>query len=143
MGDGEGRHQRRDVPPAEAGRRRQTQVAARLHAAGRNARLGVLHIVDDALAVLEERRAFEGQGELASGAHQQLDAEPLLERVDAAADDGGRYTLRVGGRRQAALRRDGNEGFDLLETVHGGIGARMHTQPCVHALVPKWQCASD
>jgi hypothetical protein len=79
--------------------------------------------VDDALTVLEERRTFEGQGELAGGAHQQLDAEPLLERVDAAANDGGRHALSLRGCRQAALGRDGDEGFDLLETVHGGVGA--------------------
>ena len=123
MRDGEGRHQRRNMPPPEPGRRRQPQVAARLHAARRDARLGVLHVVDDALAVLEKRRAFEGQRDLARGAHQQLDAEPLFERVDAAADDGGRDALGLRRGRQAALGRDGDESFDLLETVHGGAGA--------------------
>jgi hypothetical protein len=77
-------------------------MAARLHAARRHAGFGVLHVVDDALAILEERRAFEGQRELARRAHQQLHAEPLLERVEAAADDRRRDAF-ARGRRQAAL----------------------------------------
>jgi hypothetical protein len=111
-------HERRDVPPAEAGRRGNAQVTARLDAAGGHARLRVLHVVDHALAVLEERRALERQRELARGTHQQLDAEPLLERVEAAADDRRRDAFRVRGRRQAALCRDRGKRFDLLEPVH-------------------------
>ena len=62
-------------------------MAARFHAARRHARFGVLHVVNDALAVFEKSRAFEGQRDLAGRAHQQFDAEALFERVDAAADD--------------------------------------------------------
>ncbi len=74
--------------------------------------------MDDALAIFEKRRALEGQRDLARGADQQFDAEALFERVDAAADDGGRdaFGERRGG--QAALRRDGDESLDLFETVH-------------------------
>jgi hypothetical protein len=94
-------------------------MAARLHAARRHAGLGVLHVVDDALAILEKRRAFEGQRDLACSAHQQFDAKALFECIDAAADDRGRdaFGERRGG--QAALGGDGNESLDLLETVHG------------------------
>ena len=63
-------------------------------------------------------RAFEGQRDLARRAHQQFDAEALFERVDAAADDGRRHALGRSRGRQAAFGRDGDEGLDLLETVH-------------------------
>ncbi|KOT02782.1 hypothetical protein DM50_4157 [Burkholderia mallei] len=117
-------YERRDVAPAEARGRRHPQMPARLHAARGHARLGVLHVVDDALAILEERRAFERQRELARGAHEQLHAEPLLERVKPAADDRGRDPFRMRGRRQAAFRRNRGERFDLFEAIHPVCGRR-------------------
>ena len=93
-------------------------MAARLDAARRHAGFGVLHLVNDALAVFEKGRAFEGQRDLARGAHQQFDAETLFERVDAAADDGRRDAFGRSRGRQAAFGRDGHESLDLLETVH-------------------------
>jgi len=117
--DGESRHQRRDVPTPEPGRRGKPQMAARLHAARRHARLGIVHVVKNALTVFEKRRAFERQRDLAGGTHQQFDAEALLERVDTAADDRRRHAFGERRRRQTAFCGDGNEGLDLLETVHG------------------------
>jgi hypothetical protein len=93
-------------------------MPARLHAARRHARLRVLHVVDDALAVFEKRRALEGQRDPARRAHEQFHAEALFQRIEPPADHGGRNAFGLRRRRQAALRRDGRERLDLLEAIH-------------------------
>ena len=55
---------------------------------------------------------------LARRAHQQLHAQPRLERVDAPADDRRRDAFGCRGGGQAAAGGDGDEGFELLEFVH-------------------------
>ena len=74
----EARHQRRHVAAPEAGRRRDAQVAAGLDAAGAHAGFGIGQVGQQALAVFEEGAAFVRQRDAARGAHQQLDAQPLL-----------------------------------------------------------------
>ncbi|MNM75115.1 hypothetical protein D3C81_868880 [compost metagenome] len=114
----EQRHQRRHVLAAVAGRRGHAQVAAGLDAAGRDAGLGVVQVVQDALAVFQEGRAFKGQADLARGTYQQLHAQPLFQCIDAAPDDGWRHAFRRCCRRQAAARGDGYKSLQLFEMVH-------------------------
>jgi len=71
-----------------------------------------------ALAVFEEGAALVRERDAARGAHQQLHAQPLLQRIEAATHDGGGHALRARGRRQAALGGNRDEGFELLELVH-------------------------
>ena len=92
-----GRHQRRHVPAPEAGRRRQPQVAAGLHAAGRHAGLGARHVGQEALAVVQKRSALMRQRDAPRGAHQQLDAQVFFQRVEPAADHGRRHALGARG----------------------------------------------
>jgi hypothetical protein len=54
------------------------------------------------LAILEKGLPLEGNGQLARGAQQQLDAEPGFQRIEPAADDGRRHAFDAGSRRQAA-----------------------------------------
>jgi len=108
----------RNVRAAEAGRRRQFQVPARLDAAETDRRLGVGEVVQEALAVFEKGLAFEGQGQLARRAREQAHAEARFERIEAAADDRRRHALGARGCRQAAARRRFDEGSDLLELIH-------------------------
>ncbi|MNL37904.1 hypothetical protein D3C87_1600810 [compost metagenome] len=98
----EQRHHWRHVLAAEAGRGGHAQVAAGLDAAGGHAGLGVVEVVEDALAVLEKGGAFERQRDFARGAYQQLYAEPFFQRIDAAPDDRRRHALGGGGSREAA-----------------------------------------
>lgn len=44
-------------------------------------------------------------------AQQQLDAQALLQRIDAAPHDGRRRALGLGGRGEAAARGHGDEEF--------------------------------
>ena len=125
------RHQRRHVPAAEAGRGRHAQMAAGLDAAGAHAGFGIGELDQQALAVLEKGAAFVRERDAPRGAHQQLDAEPLFQRIEPPAHDRGRHAFRLGGRRQAAARGHGNEGFKLFESVHrerndAPAGARRH-----------------
>jgi hypothetical protein len=112
-------HERRHVPPAEAGRGGDAQVAARLHAAGAHAGLGGRQVGQQALAVLEEGAALVGERDAAGGAHQQLHAQAFLQRIDATAHHRGGDALGGGRRGEAALGGHRDEGFDLLELVHG------------------------
>jgi hypothetical protein len=52
------------------------------------------------------------------GAHQQLHAQVLFQRVEPPAHDGRRHALGLGGRRQAALGGHRDKGFEGLEFVH-------------------------
>jgi hypothetical protein len=78
---------------AEAARRRHTQVAARFHAASADAGFGAGQVGQQALAVFEEGAAFVGERDAPRGAHQQLDAQARLQRVDAPADHRRRHAL--------------------------------------------------
>ncbi|KAF7962851.1 hypothetical protein AWV80_16760 [Cupriavidus sp. UYMU48A] len=66
----EQRHQRRYVLASIAGRSGHAQMAAGLHATRGDAGLGIVQVVEDALAVLQEGRALKGQADLACGADQ-------------------------------------------------------------------------
>ena len=113
--------QRRHVLTAETRRRRHLEMTAGTHAAERHRGLGIGQIIEQALAVFKKGLPLEGNGQLARGAQQQLDAEACLQRVDAAADDCRRHILRPRCRRQAAARGHGDKGFDLLQTIHGDL----------------------
>jgi hypothetical protein len=114
----EGGHQRRQVAPAEPGRRGDAQMAAGLDAASRDAGLGVVDVDQQALAVLQEGAALVGEADAAGGAQQQLDAQPRLQRVHAPPDDGRRHALCQCGGGQAALGGRGHEGLHLLQAIH-------------------------
>ena len=92
------------MPAAKAGRRGDAQVAAGLDAAGRDAGLGIGQVGQQALAVLQKGAAFVRQGDAPGGAHQQLDAQPLFQRVEPAPHDGRRYAFSQAGCRQATSR---------------------------------------
>ncbi|MNS92646.1 hypothetical protein D3C72_1267890 [compost metagenome] len=111
-------HQRRHVLAAVARRGGHAQVPAGLDPARRDAGLGVVQVVQDALAVFQEGRAFKGQADLARGPYQQLDAQALLQRVDAPPDDGRRHAFSRRRCGKAAARRDGYKGLQLFEVVH-------------------------
>ena len=128
VGRDEGGHERRDMAPAEARGRRDPHVAARLDAAERHRGLGIGDVVEDAVAVLQERFALEGEREPPGRAHQQLHAEAGLERVDAPPDHGGGDALRLGGTRQAAASHHRGEGFQLLQSVHVDPGRLRSSQ---------------
>jgi hypothetical protein len=82
-----------------------------------------------ALAVLKEGAAFVRQCDAPCGAHEQLDAETLFQGIDAAANHRRRHALGQGRGGQAALRGDGDKGFDLLEPVHGLIMGNSRINP--------------
>ena len=67
-----------------------------------------------ALAALQEGAALMGQRDAAGGAQQQLDAQALLQCVDAPADRRRRHTVGMGCGRQAAFGGHRHQRFDLL-----------------------------
>jgi hypothetical protein len=75
--------------------------------------LGLFQLGQDALAVFQEGRALIGQRQFARGTLQQLDAQALFQRIEAAADHGRRNALGAGGSRQAALGNHIDKGRDL------------------------------
>ena len=114
------RHQRRHVAPPKACRRRDAQVPAGLDATRRHAGLGIGYVREHALAILKEGAAFVRQADAARGAHQELDAQVLLQGVEPPAHDGGRHAFGPRRRREAATRGNRDERLEGLEFVHGG-----------------------
>lgn len=53
------------------------------------------------------------------GAHHQLDAQALFQRVDAPANDGSGYALGLRCCGKATLSSYRGEGFDLFKFIHG------------------------
>jgi hypothetical protein len=94
-------------------------MSARLDAAGRHARLGVVHVVDDALAVLEKRRALERQRDTRvvrtnSFTPRRSSSASMRRPMIAGATPSRARPPKT------ALRGDDREGFDLLESIHLG-----------------------
>jgi len=112
------RHQRRHMAAAEAGRRRDAQVAAGLDPAGRDAGLGIGDVGQQALTIFQKSATLMRQADAARGAYQQLDAQPFFQRIQPPAHDGRCHTLGMGRGGQAATRGHGDKGFHLLELVH-------------------------
>ena len=81
--------------------------------------------MDDPLAILEKRRTFERQRQTARGAHEQLHAEPLFQRVEPPADHRGRNALDLRRCGETPLCDDRHKSFDLLEAVHVRAFVRM------------------
>ena len=106
------------MAPSKAGRGRHPQVAAGLDAASGHAGLGVGHIAQQALAVLQKGTALVGQGDAPRGAHQELDAQVLLQRVQSAPHNGRGHAFGAGGGGQAALGGHCHKGFEGFEFVH-------------------------
>jgi hypothetical protein len=79
---------------------------------------GIGHIRQNALAVLQKRAAFVGERDAPGGANQQLDAQTLLQTIQAAPHDGRGHAFGVGSGSQTAARSHGHEGFELLEFIH-------------------------
>ena len=91
------RNQGRHVTPAEAGGRGHSQLAGHSLRAGADRALGLLEVVQDALAILEEAQALGRERETAGSALGEFHTEPGLERVEAAAHHGRRDALVSGG----------------------------------------------
>ncbi|MNV87911.1 hypothetical protein D3C71_1820710 [compost metagenome] len=113
------RHQRGDVAAAKSSGCGDAQMACRLDAAFRHAGLGIGHIGQQALAVFQKRAALVREADAAGGAHQELHAQVLFERIQPTAHDGGRHALGLGGCSEAAARGHRYKGFEGLEFVHG------------------------
>ena len=84
------------------GGRGDAQMARGLDAALGHAGLGIGQVSQQAMAVLQKGAALVGERDAPGGTHQQLDAQALLQPVQAAPDDGRRHALGLGRRRQAA-----------------------------------------
>ncbi|MNT11087.1 hypothetical protein D3C72_1459490 [compost metagenome] len=103
------RQERRHMAAAKTRRRRDAQMPGGLDAARADAGLDIGQIGEQALAVLQKGNAFVREGEFARGAHQQLDAQALLQRIQAAAHDGGCHAFGLGGGGEAATRSNGDK----------------------------------
>ena len=114
----EGGNQRRHDLPSETGGRGNAQMATRSRAALRGLRLGIFEIVQDALAVFEERQPFIGQRYLARRPLQQFHPQACLERIEPPANHRRSHALGARRRRQAAARCDIHESGDLFELIH-------------------------
>jgi hypothetical protein len=106
------------VPAAESGGRADTQQPRCPRAACPDCRVSAGHFVEDALAVFQIGGAFVGQRKLACRAQHQFHAEPFFQGIDAPTNHGRLHAFELGNRRKTALSCDGNEGLNLLETVH-------------------------
>ena len=103
------RHQRRHMATAKPGRCGDAQMPTGLDAPGRHTGLGIGHIGQHPLAVLQERTALVRQGDAPRGAHQQLHAQARLQRIQAPPHDGRGHALCHRSRRQTASGGDGNK----------------------------------
>ena len=108
------------MAPTKTGRRRDSQMATGPHAAGRNAGLGIGKVSQQALAILHEGAALVRERYAPRGAHQQLDTQVRLQRVQPTPHDGGRHALGVGRRGEAAAGGHRDEGLNGFEFVHRG-----------------------
>ena len=89
------------------------------HAAERHRRLGVGHVVEDALAVLEEGPPSKVSVSLRVAQHQP-DAERSSSASSRRPTMAG-VTLSHARCREAAARCRGDKGRDLLEVIHALI----------------------
>jgi hypothetical protein len=121
VGVEEGLEMRRDVHAPERGRRRDAQGAARLAGAAGDPGLGLLDRAEDRDDPLIEALAGLGQRELAGGALEQADAEPILQAADALGDDGRREAELAGGGGHALGRDDMGEDVEVAEPVHASL----------------------
>ena len=97
-------HQRRHVPAAKPGGRRDAQVTTGLDAASRHAAFGSGKIGQQALAVFQKGTALVGERDAPCGAYQQLDTQSLLQGVKPTTHDGRRNPFSQAGCREAAPR---------------------------------------
>ena len=126
-------HQGRHVAAPKACRGRDAQMAVGPHAPGRHAGLGIGHVGQQALAVFEEGGAFVREADAPRGAHQELDAQVLLQCIEPPPHDGRRHALGARCCRQAAARGHRHERLEGLELVHGG---NYRDKVCPHAAEP-------
>ena len=75
---------------AKACGRSDAQMPAGLDAASADTGLGIGYIGQHALAVFQKRTALVREADAPRGAHHELDAQALFQRVQAAANDGCR-----------------------------------------------------
>ena len=112
-------HERRDVVEQRLGDRRGgcDQAHMALHAAGEGGGIGddAVHREEDAARVLEKRQPGRRRLHAAPPAHQQLDAEVVLELGDALADRRRLDVLLLGGARHRAAVGDRDEQAKRLE----------------------------
>src|SRR5437016_3122956 len=103
---------------AERGRRRHDEAARGALRADRDRVLRGVELVEEPMAILVEGRALRRERHLARRALEELDAEALLELVDAPAHHRGRHALLARRGREAAALRHLDECRELLEAIH-------------------------
>ena len=112
-------HERGDVVEQRIGDRRRggDQAHVALHAAGEGSGIGddAIHREEDAARMLEQRQSGRRRLHAAPAAHQELDAEVLLELGDALADRRRLDVLLLGGARHRAAVGDRDEQAKRLE----------------------------
>ena len=112
-------HERGDVVEQRLGDRRRgrDQAHVALHAAGEGSGIGddAIHREEDAARVLEQRQSGRRRLHAAPPAHQELDAEVVLELGDALADRRRLDVLLLGGARHRAAVGDRDEQAKRLE----------------------------
>ncbi len=110
-----------NVEPAEGGRCRNFEHAARLGVAAGDEILGFFDQAQDVDNALEVAFARLGQGQLAGGALEQAGAQPLFEEADALGDDGRRKPHFTAGGRHVAGAGDACEDVEVTDRGHGFV----------------------
>ncbi|KAG1250786.1 hypothetical protein G6F68_012624 [Rhizopus microsporus] len=113
-------HRRHHMQFAEEGGRRDAERAARRPHHARCGVVGLLHVIQDAAAISRVAFAGFGQAQATRGAHQQQDAQAMLQRRDAARHRGRGHFQPPGGGGKAPGLGHGQEHGHFLEAVHGG-----------------------
>ena len=103
---------------AEAGRRGQAQMPARLGAALADGSLGARQLGQHALAVFQKGLTLRCQRQLARAAVHQAHLQAQLQRVDAPRDHRRRHAFERGGGGEAAAGGHGHKALDLPEAGH-------------------------
>jgi len=107
-----------EVELAEVQRGRHAQCAAGLGLNATDLGLEFVDVLEERPGPLKEELAGLGRDDLASGAVQELDPQPLLEAADVLAH--GRRRETQGPRRagEAAIGRHRHKGLHLVESGH-------------------------
>ncbi|MGY4423342.1 hypothetical protein ACVWY2_005791 [Bradyrhizobium sp. JR6.1] len=116
-----GGHDRADMEPPEAERRRDHQAAFGAGALALYRVLGLLDVGKDPPRPLQVARAGVGQRHLPRGPLQQPRTEPLLQRRDQPRDGGRRQAELAGGGGKPLEVRHRDERLHGIDPVHGTI----------------------
>ena len=114
-----GREVREDVAQEEAPEvlgRGDPERAAWLARDAADLRLELVDVLEQRSGTCGQQLARLGRYDLARGAVQELDAEPLLQIAHVLAHRGGRQPQRARRLREAAVLGDGDEGLQLVQS---------------------------